>query len=26
VQWHPEWGFAEDQLSRLIFSQFGASL
>ena len=26
VQWHPEWGFAEDPLSRLIFSQFGASL
>jgi putative glutamine amidotransferase len=26
VQWHPEWRFAEDPLSRLIFSQFGASL
>jgi putative glutamine amidotransferase len=26
VQWHPEWAFAEDPLSRLIFSQFGASL
>jgi len=26
VQWHPEWQFAEDPLSRLIFSRFGASL
>ena len=26
VQWHPEWAFAENPLSRLIFSQFGASL
>jgi len=26
VQWHPEWAFAEDPLSRAIFSGFGASL
>ncbi|HWU56335.1 MAG TPA: gamma-glutamyl-gamma-aminobutyrate hydrolase family protein [Rhizomicrobium sp.] len=26
VQWHPEWAFADDPLSRLIFYQFGASL
>ena len=26
VQWHPEWGFAQDQLSRAIFAGFGAAL
>jgi putative glutamine amidotransferase len=26
VQWHPEWAFVEDPLSRAIFSAFGASL
>jgi putative glutamine amidotransferase len=26
VQWHPEWRFAEDPLSRAIFAGFGASL
>jgi putative glutamine amidotransferase len=26
VQWHPEWNMAADQLSRAIFSGFGASL
>ena len=26
VQWHPEWAFADDPLSRAIFSGFGASL
>jgi putative glutamine amidotransferase len=26
VQWHPEWAFAEDPLSRAIFCGFGASL
>jgi putative glutamine amidotransferase len=26
VQWHPEWAFAEDSLSRAIFSGFGRSL
>jgi len=26
VQWHPEWAFAEDPLSRAIFSGLGASL
>src|SRR5690242_8061312 len=26
VQWHPEWGFAADPLSRAIFAGFGASL
>lgn len=26
VQWHPEWAFAEDPLSRAIFAGFGASL
>jgi len=26
VQWHPEWAFAEDALSRAIFAGFGASL
>ncbi|MEO8301690.1 MAG: gamma-glutamyl-gamma-aminobutyrate hydrolase family protein, partial [Rhizomicrobium sp.] len=26
VQWHPEWGFAEDPLSRAIFQAFGARL
>lgn len=26
VQWHPEWAFAEDPLSRAIFAGFGAAL
>jgi putative glutamine amidotransferase len=26
VQWHPEWGWGEDRLSRAIFAAFGASL
>jgi putative glutamine amidotransferase len=26
VQWHPEWAFADDSLSRAIFAGFGASL
>ena len=26
VQWHPEWRWAEDALSREIFGGFGASL
>ena len=26
VQWHPEWAFAEDALSRAIFQAFGARL
>jgi putative glutamine amidotransferase len=26
VQWHPEWDFAKDSLSRSIFTGFGASL
>ncbi|HTC82838.1 MAG TPA: gamma-glutamyl-gamma-aminobutyrate hydrolase family protein, partial [Rhizomicrobium sp.] len=26
VQWHPEWAFAQDPLSRAIFASFGASL
>jgi putative glutamine amidotransferase len=26
VQWHPEWDFAEDPLSRAIFAGFGESL
>lgn len=26
VQWHPEWDFAKDSLSRAIFAGFGASL
>ena len=26
VQWHPEWAFAKDPLSRAIFAGFGASL
>jgi putative glutamine amidotransferase len=26
VQWHPEWAFAENPLSRAIFAGFGASL
>jgi putative glutamine amidotransferase len=26
VQWHPEWGFAGDPLSRAIFQGFGAAL
>jgi len=26
VQWHPEWAFAADPLSRAIFAGFGASL
>lgn len=26
VQWHPEWAFAEDALSRAIFAGFGAAL
>jgi putative glutamine amidotransferase len=26
VQWHPEWDFARDSLSRSIFTGFGASL
>ena len=26
VQWHPEWAFAENPLSRAIFSGFGAAL
>ncbi|MDB5735033.1 MAG: glutamine amidotransferase, class [Alphaproteobacteria bacterium] len=26
VQWHPEWRWAEDDLSRAIFRSFGASL
>ena len=26
VQWHPEWAFAEDALSRAIFQAFGAQL
>jgi putative glutamine amidotransferase len=26
VQWHPEWAFAENPLSRAIFGGFGASL
>ncbi len=26
VQWHPEWRWAEDALSRAIFRSFGASL
>lgn len=26
VQWHPEWAFGEDALSRAIFAGFGASL
>ena len=26
VQWHPEWAFARDPLSRAIFAGFGASL
>ena len=26
VQWHPEWGFADDPLSRAIFAGFGAAL
>ena len=26
VQWHPEWQFAQDSLSRAIFAGFGASL
>lgn len=26
VQWHPEWQFARDSLSRAIFAGFGASL
>ena len=26
VQWHPEWGLAQDPLSRAIFAGFGAAL
>jgi len=26
VQWHPEWAFADDPLSRAIFAGFGAAL
>jgi putative glutamine amidotransferase len=26
VQWHPEWAYADDPLSRAIFAAFGASL
>jgi putative glutamine amidotransferase len=26
VQWHPEWNFVRDSLSRAIFAGFGASL
>jgi putative glutamine amidotransferase len=26
VQWHPEWAFAADPLSRAIFAGFGAAL
>jgi len=26
VQWHPEWAFAGDPLSRAIFAGFGAAL
>jgi putative glutamine amidotransferase len=26
VQWHPEWAYADDPLSRAIFTAFGASL
>ena len=26
VQWHPEWAFAEDALSRVLFQAFGARL
>jgi putative glutamine amidotransferase len=26
VQWHPEWSYADDPLSRAIFTAFGASL
>jgi putative glutamine amidotransferase len=26
VQWHPEWAFAEDAVSRAIFAGFGAAL
>ncbi len=26
VQWHPEWKFSEDQVSRAIFSSFGEAL
>jgi putative glutamine amidotransferase len=26
VQWHPEWAFAQDPLSRAIFAGFGAAL
>jgi putative glutamine amidotransferase len=26
VQWHPEWAFAQDRLSRAIFTGFGAAL
>jgi putative glutamine amidotransferase len=26
VQWHPEWAFEKDPLSRAIFAGFGASL
>jgi putative glutamine amidotransferase len=25
VQWHPEWQFAEDELSRAVFAEFGAA-
>jgi gamma-glutamyl-gamma-aminobutyrate hydrolase PuuD len=26
VQWHPEWAFAHNALSRAIFAAFGAAL
>jgi putative glutamine amidotransferase len=26
VQWHPEWAFAQNPLSRAIFAGFGAAL
>jgi len=26
VQWHPEWAFADNALSRAIFAGFGAAL
>jgi putative glutamine amidotransferase len=25
VQWHPEWRWVEDSLSRVIFAAFGAA-
>ena len=26
IQWHPEWGWAQDAVSRAIFAAFGEAL